>query len=300
MQGIDTFNRENYKMLTGQGYEMPATSIRAPPDVRYAGASRRYSDNSADFRSLMQRPIGESTHQPDPLFGAEINAANAMPSEYSREKLTPSTRAYRERDRSMSMARSEPDYTRSEPIPSVPSNVKSFHLSYPEIAYYNLLNEDFSLHQPMSMHQSLPNIAMSKHEPDDNDRKVPAKEIEPIPFDHIHIPGRRSFKPTSQEKFTKKVSMAPYTNTGDEVHTMPQSQGAVPGQRISRELMECLDKMTYHSIADDNPFEPIPLAPQQESAHIRMRRSIDLSSAANLFQNPMIDESEHEDEFAEG
>jgi hypothetical protein len=64
--------------------------------------------------------------------------------------------------------------------------------------------------------------------------------------------------------------------------------------------MECLDKMTYHSVVDGNPFEPIPLPPQQESAHIRMRRSIELSSAENLFQNLIIDESEQDDEFAEG
>jgi hypothetical protein len=281
-------------MLTGKSYDMPAASSRS----RYVDMSRRFSDVSADFRSLMERPIGESTHMHDPLFGTEINAANAMPSDYGREKITPSAQSYRERERAHAVARQiEPEFARSSHhFPSVPPEVKAFHQSYPEISYYNLLNEEFSTHQPTSMHQSLPNLPLSKHSSED--RKRPAKEIEPIPFEQIHIPGR-SYKSTSSESFAKKFPSATYSSTVEEMPPSSQSAG-IPGQRISRDLMECLDKMTYHSIADDNPFEPIPLAPQQETA-LMLRRSSDISGASTLFspQHNPLDESER-DEFAEG
>ena len=37
--------------------------------------------------------------------------------------------------------------------------------------------------------------------------------------------------------------------------------------------MDCLDKMKIYILGDDNPFEPIPLAPHQEAAlNINRRR----------------------------
>jgi hypothetical protein len=295
LQGIDAINRKNYEMLTGKSYDTSAASNRS----QYVDMSRRFSDASANFRSLMERPISESTHMHDPLFGTEINAANVMPSDYGREKIIPSAQTYRERERAHAMARPiEPEFIRSSHhFPSVPPEVKAFHHSYPEMSYYNLLNDEFSIHQPTSMHHSLPNLPLSKHSSDD--RKRPAKDIEPIPFEQIQIPGRAPYKTTLSESFAKKFPTATYSSTVEDMPPSSQSAGK-PGQRISRDLMECLDKMTYHSIADDNPFEPIPLAPQQETA-LMLRRSSDISGASNLFspQHNPLDESER-DEFAEG
>jgi hypothetical protein len=64
--------------------------------------------------------------------------------------------------------------------------------------------------------------------------------------------------------------------------------------------MECLDKMTNHSIADDKLFEPIPLSPQTDRAYMTAKKAEAAAAATELFRhNPTEDDSER-DEFAEG
>lgn len=255
------------------------------------GASRRYVPNAADFRSIQDRSTIGSHHFPDPLFGPTMNSANAMPSEYDGEKLSRPHEGYR--DRALSVASSAPDFTR-EPIPAASAEMRAFHQSLPEI--------NFSLHgrdpfdEDYSMHQSLPELAFSKQIVDDSDMKKAARDIDPIPLQHIRIPGRGSLKTGGEDTPLKKP---PRDSASDDLQASSSSSSRSNPVQISKDLMECLDKMTYHSIADDNPFEPIPLAPQQEKAHASKNLSDADKAAADRFRNSMLDDSER-DEFAEG
>jgi hypothetical protein len=300
--------------------QIPMRLQQSVASQQYLASNRRFSSGSVDFMgSRRERPMVDVGRMPDPLFGTASNTVNATPSELDREALATATSLQRDFEHNRSMALSEPDYNRSEHIPFASMEPKSFHLSYPEMGYHNLF-EDCSLHQQLSMHQSFPEIALAKHGSIEGDRKRPAKEMEPIPFDHINIPGRGRRKATEPESFVKKVSSnqfsssVPTSAAPDNVQfpsshvQQPMGTRTIGGQRISRELMECLDKMTYHSIADENPFEPIPLAPHQEAALLGQRRSSDVSTPTyspqhqqtqSQSQNPSIDDSDR-DEFAEG
>jgi hypothetical protein len=257
------------------------------PGSRHPGSSRRYASNSSDFRSLQERSAS-NTHFPDPLFGSSINAANAMPSEFERERLSPPYEGYR--SRTHSAAWSAPDITRGR-LPAAPSDVKAFHHSLPEISYFEQDKDLFD--EELLMHQSLPDLTLSKHAPDD-DKKKAARDIEPIPLQHIRIPGRGSLKSMGETDRPLKKK-APSL---DDMQASSSSSGRSSSGQISKDLLECLDKMTYHSIADDNPFEPIPLAPQQEKAHAAKKVSAG-DTTAELLRNPIMDDSER-DEFAEG
>jgi hypothetical protein len=296
--------------------QLPLRLQQSVAAQQYLASSRRYSSGSMEFRSSRERPTVEVVRMPDPLFGTTSNTVNATPSDFDREAFATAGALHRDFDHNRSMAISEPDYNRSEHIPFATTEPKSFHLSYPEMGYHNLF-EDYSLHQQMSMHQSFPEIALSKHGQIEGDRKRPAKEMEPIPLEHIR--GRRkSTEPDTFMKKTSTVTSAAQTAASAASIQFPSSRIQQPntvtrtvgGQRISRELMECLDKMTYHSIADDNPFEPIPLAPHQEAALLVHRRSSDVGMSSYpqqeqqqesqlQSQNPLIDDSDR-DEFAEG
>jgi hypothetical protein len=277
---------------------------------QHIGSGRRYSSGNIEFLpSSRERPGGAMTRLPDPLFGAAQSTINATPSDFDRERFTALQREF---DRDRSMTNSEPDYSRTDHISFTPIDAKSFHHSYPEMAQPNLF-EDFSLHQSSSMHQTFPDPSYSKRGPGDGDRKRPAKDMEHVPVEHSFVPVRRQRKSAVPETFRKKVAAtSPYSTTTQSRADIPypssqhQQSAArmVGGQHISRDLMECLDKMTYHSVADDNPFEPIPLAPHQEAALMVQRRSSDATGEVAPYfqpsqQNPTIDESER-DEFAEG
>ena len=278
-QTLDSFNRSNYAMLA---------NFQRMSGSRYQDPRRRYASGSSNFRSSQERPAGQP-HFTDPLFGSTVNSSNAMPSEYEREKLSPSGEGYRERTHSA--ASSAPDYSR-DPLPSAPSDVKAFHHSLPEMGFYGHEKDPFD--DEVNLHESLPDLALSKHV--SFGEKKAARDIEPIPLRDIRIPGRGSLKSTGEDTPLKKPPQAPSL---DEMQASSSSSGRSSSGQISKDLMECLDKMTYHSIADDNPFEPIPLAPQQETANAATKKGSAAGRAAGHFQNPMVDDSER-DEFAEG
>jgi hypothetical protein len=273
------------------------------------GSSRRYSSGNMDFyTSAREGPVNEMARLPDPLFGTARNTINATPSDFDGERVAV---AQHELDRDRSMAAIDPDYTRSEHVAYAPLDAKSFHASYPEMVYPNIF-EDFSLHQQPSIHQTFPDSTFVKRGRSEGDRKRPAKDIEPEQYKQGNFPARRLRKSAVPETFINKsgtnpYSIVPLTSHSDIQFTSSHHQlGAqmVSGPRLSRDLMDCLDKITYHSIADDNPFEPIPLAPHQEAALNANRRSSDVSGVADSYhhqsqQHPTIDESER-DEFAEG
>lgn len=305
-------------IAAAQGYDLQFQQAQLPQRIQqsgvqqYLGSTRRYSSGNMDFyASSRERPVNEMARLPDPLFGTARNTINATPSEFDRERATV---AQHEFDRDRSITNSEPDYNRSEHIAHAPMDAKSFHSSYPEMVYPNIF-EDFSLLQQPSIHQTFPDSAFEKRGQSEGDRKRPAKDIDPVQYEQGNFPARRFRKSAIPETFMKKVASNPYptaplTATAHSDIQFPSSHiqqsttRMVGGQRISRDLMECLDKMTYHSIADDNPFEPIPLAPHQEAALSVNRRASDVVAGAASYhqqsqQHPSIDESER-DEFAEG
>ena len=336
---IDFYSRRNSDVIAAQqAYDLqiqaqlPQRVHQQSGVAQYLGSSRRYSSGSMDFYSpSRERPINEMARMnemarlneiarlPDPLFGTTTHSTmNATPSDFDRERLSVAQREF-ERDRSV--ANTEIDYNRSEHIAYGPLDAKSFHLSYPELMQQNIF-EDYSLHQQSSIHQTFPDSEFAKHVRSEGDRKRPAKDIDPAQYESDNFPARRLRKPVP-EAFVKKVATDPYLATAAAAPTPttahfniqqplshhPPGTRMVGGQRISRDLMDCLDKMTYHSVADDNPFEPIPLAPHQEAALSVNRRLSDVApDAVDSYHRPSqqqpqqhnsIDESER-DEFAEG
>lgn len=207
-----------------------------------------------------------------------------MPSEFEREVIE----GYRAR--SPSIAQSAPDFAH-ERLPCTPPDVTAFHQSLPEMGYFGIEKDPFN--EERFLNNSLPDLHFSESNIYKADKKKAARDIEPVPLQDIRIPARGSLKGEGEVIPMKKVA-----STFDDMQVSSSSSGRSSSGKISKDLMECLEKMTYHSIADDNPFEPIPLTPQQEKEHASKRVSA-VDVAAGLFLNPMVDDSER-DEFAEG
>lgn len=287
IDSLDSFNRSNYEMLA-RLHDVQSTrqpGVRMPASGR-AGFSAAAA--SADKARSM-------SHFPDPLFGASMNTANAMPSEYARERLSPreSGGAYR------SHTPQSLPVSSGEPLPAVPSEVNAFHHSLPDMGFFDLEDRDYS--ERARLHNSMPDLSLSKHMPmEEEDKKPAASDIEPVPFDRINIPGRA--EPRQKSASLPPIGPGPLKKgrslTEDQIPSSSSSGRSTGGGRLSKDLLECLDKMTYHSIADDNPFEPIPLTPQQEKANAA-KQALSDSITAELLNNPM-DDSERGDEFAEG
>lgn len=320
---MEYFTRRSSDVLAAaaaQGYDLQIPAQlpqRIQPQAQLLGTNRRYSSGNIDFfTAARERPVNEMARLPDPLFGTAHNSMNATPSDFDRERVAV---AQQEFDRDRSMTTNDPAYNRSEQIVYAPVDAKSFHGPYIDMIHPNIF-EDFSLQQQSSIHQTFLDPAFAKRGQDlfkdEGDRKRPAKDMEPVQFEQSNFPVRKSRKAAIPETFIKKVAMSPYpvpgvTGSAHSDFQFPSSHHQstfrmVDGQRMSRDLMDCLDKMTYHSVADDNPFEPIPLAPHQEAALSVNRRSSDVSTVADSFHpqsqqhaNSAIDESER-DEFAEG
>lgn len=232
-------------------------------------------------------------HFPDPLFGSSINDPNAMPSDFAREKLSPHQHVESFRPSRHYSFASAPD-SQGEPLPGSSSDQRAFHQSLPDIQYRSSEGKDPFDDELAHMHQSMPDITASAKGafPDDEDKKIPARDIEPIPLHHIKIPSRLKSKSKLPEvPIKKEASMEDIPSSS--------SSGRSGSGRISKDLMECLDKMTYHSIADDKLFEPIPLSPQADKAYASSSQKPAKAAAAELFEQPM-DESSERDEFAEG
>ena len=227
-----------------------------------------------------------------------MNTANAMPSEYARERLSP-------RDSGVAFRSNTPQSlpgSSGEPLPHVPSEVKAFHHSLPDIDFFGGVEDRDLDESSRALRKYLPDLSLSKHMPLDSedDRKPAAIDIEPVPFERISIPGR------VERHQQKRASLPPSgpikkgqrTLAEDQIPSSSSSGRSSGDARLSKDLLECLDKMTYHSIADDNPFEPIPLTPQQEKANAA-KQELSEAVTAELLNNPM-DDSERCDEFAEG
>jgi hypothetical protein len=246
---------------------------------------------------------------PDPLFGSSLNAAipPLRPRTTSHEdRLTPGH--HYESDRRAPMMRQQFSFATApestvEPLVPFADQIESshsFHRSLPNIHYQQQDDQIDPFDDDESLHQSMPNIIHSQQETiasARSDKMMPTvKSMEPIPFHRINLTGKpkETYPPPSPKKHSLDESI-PAASTGSML--------------LSRDLIECLDKMTCHSIHDSNPFEPIPLTPRQEreiaarrqQQQLRQIKPMEeqLSSDSAPSIDPM-DESERIDEFAEG
>lgn len=281
LEALETFNRNNYESLSRHIHGMQ--SPRQQMNTGFASHMER-SGGVIGFHRVPDNPRSISNF-PDPLFGSSMNAANAMPSEMGRERLPPPANIYARQSRT---TQSLP-VTASEPLPVIPKEIKAFHHSLPEIDFFALEDKDHT--ESTSFHMSLPEISLSTHMPLEYDEKMPAtSDVEPVPYNFINVSER--IQPT--QRIASQLSSGPFK----KCDPIPSNSTRSSTDRLSKDLLECLDKMTYHSIADDNPFEPIPLTPQQEKAN-RTKQGLTDAVRAELLNNPM-DDSERCDEFAEG
>jgi hypothetical protein len=266
-------------------------------------SSRQFGPRTPPYGRAVQHNF------PDPLFGASANAA-----------ITPRPPLSRHEDRLTPGGQYEPDQRATmrqfsfatapessvEPLPYARLDPTSFHHSLPNIHYQQPDDQSDPFDDDnVSLHQSMPNITLPQHGVQESYNKtIPkVKSMEPIPFHRINLKGRP--KEADDPSTTKKAALAPEESI---------SAASTNSTRLSRDLIECLDKMTYHTIHDHaNPFEPIPLTPrqeqeiaarrrqQQQQQQLTLRPMEELSSGGFLSGDaePM-DESERIDEFAEG
>lgn len=250
-----------------------------------SSSSRQFGPRRASHRSSYQRTF------PDPLFGSSNNAAARPPLPPISSAIDDRLSADREVDRGtvrqFSFA-TAPESSVEPILPYTQLEGTSFHHSLPNI-HYQTQDEDSDPFDDESLHQSMPNITLSQHETAEPDKMPSSKSMEPIPFHKINLKGR-----LKESDITKKPS-------ADE--TIPAA--STSSTRLSRDLVECLDKMTCHSITEGNLFEPIPLTPRQEreiAARRYQRKPTEEFSSDSMPSGDAeaMDESERIDEFAEG
>jgi hypothetical protein len=307
IDNIDDFNRSNYEMLTRLNRMSHAKGSTSSPSGPYGPRRSSYG------RSYQQ-------DFPDPLFGASANAAAIAhrPPTSHEDRLTPGSPYQpdpRMTMRQFSFATApEPSV---DPLPYARLDPTSFHQSLPNIHYQQPDDQSDPFDDDdQSLHQSMPNIALQQHsipEHYSSGKVSSVKSMEPIPFHRINLKGRpkEADDPSSTTKKPPAAAMA-----------MPEesiSGTSTSHTRLSRDLIECLDKMTCHTIHDGNPFEPIPLTPrqereiaarrheQQQQQHQQQLLTTSLKPLEELSTDSFpsgdaepMDESERIDEFAEG
>lgn len=119
------------------------------------------------------------------------------------------------------------------------------------------------------------------------------QQIEPFPFHLVEM------SPLAREK--SDLKKPPQQGGGAD---SAAAAGLSKSEPSDKELLACLSKMTDHSITDDNPFEPIPIATgATDTGKKESSSSMDVSSAgppSYTFGQDLNDESEQGHEFAEG
>jgi hypothetical protein len=309
IDNIDDYNRSNYEMLTRLNRMSNSKGSAS------TSASRQFGPRTSPYGRAFQHNF------PDPLFGASANAAAISPRPLNRNegRLTPGGQY--ESDQRATMRQfsfaTAPESSVEPLLPYARLEPTSFHHSLPNIHYQQPDDQSDPFDDDnVSLHQSLPSIALSQHgampEPYNNNNKMPkVKSMEPIPFHRINLKGRPK-EADDPSNTTKKAAALPEETI---------SAASTNSTRLSRDLIECLDKMTYHTIHDaNNPFEPIPLTPRQEreiaARRQRQRQQLQQQQQQQLLTlKPMeelssesfpsgeaepMDESEQIDEFAEG
>lgn len=281
LQGIEDFNRKNYERLSLQAGQISGR-ISLPDDL----GTRRANF----FASNIPNPetsIGD--HFPDPLFGAAGTRFFEQPNQQRQDDFP--------RLRQFSFA-SAPECS-TEPLETADSTeTKKYSTSLSDIPMFvrsgrDVFDEDLSI-------RSVPDLSLSTHHDTgriESDRLMPTRDIEPIPLKNINLPGAKKAS-SSMSGVAKKEE------TDDHI---PAS--SVRTAKLSKDLVECLGKMTYHNIADDALFEPLPLGGPEPTKIGSMDEGMKQpaeeppsSIHAGIFNRDIMmeDDSEHDDEFAEG
>jgi hypothetical protein len=294
IDNIDDFNRSNYEMLTRLNRISQAKRSSSILSPRYGPRRSTYGSNfPRDF--------------PDPLFGAAVNAAiPPRPPTLHEDRLTPGGQ-YQPDPRATAMRQfsfaTAPEPSVEPLLPYARLDPTSFHHSLPNIHYQQPDdNSDPFDDDDESLHQSMPNIALSQHdiqEPYSNKAAI-VKSMEPIPFHYINLKGR----PKEADESSSTAARKPATVMSEESIPSASTGSAL----LNLDFIECLDKMTCHTIHDGNPFEPIPLTPRQErEIAARRQQMMSLKPMEELSSDSFpsgdaepMDESERIDEFAEG
>jgi hypothetical protein len=130
-----------------------------------------------------------------------------------------------------------------------------------------------------SMHQDIMAV---------DERKPPAVgDFDPIPLDEIKLPpssipkkfAAASTAPGNIHSY-KKPPMQTY-NSASSSSGMSSSGGS---GRISKDLFECLGKITDHG--DENPYEPIPMSPTAQPRRVQRRHHNPTDSSRQSNQPP--------------
>lgn len=257
---MEGFSRPHFDLLHSSR-RIP--NVRDMDNRRHADTTYRYTQQHARFF-------------PDPLFGSSMNTSNLMPGERIRRQLHSNINA-------QAGSQGEPAFDEQAE--------KIFNSSLPEFSYND---KDIFQDETGPLYHSAPQLSYipikksDSRDSSDDDAKKPAAKLdaEPIPWQQIRF--QSSVKGEPERSAPMKMEEIPSSSTASRY---------TGGGRISKDLMECLDKMTYHSIADNNVFDPIPLSPQSNKAYAKTRGKVAKVAAAELFDP--LDESER-DEFAEG
>lgn len=127
------------------------------------------------------------------------------------------------------------------------------HRSMPNISSSWDASFDFQLASndvDSNLHHSTPNIHFSEADMREGDEdSFNGDLLEPIPLDEIT--PRPAAKKSVSEAFKRTLPM-----------TLSPTSPSV--EVVSKDLIACLEKLTGSSIKDNNPFEPLPLRPEDD------------------------------------
>jgi hypothetical protein len=175
---------------------------------------------------------------------------------------------------------------RAYSLPSSPQNVPSFELEFEA--------------ESEEMHHSLPNVHLNTA--GFNVKEESINEMEAM---HHSLPNMTYATNTPNTRNMDPMLMSTYANTQlqqrlqrEAFITRPSPQMAfkkpAPQSRmdeVSKDFLSCLEKLTESTIADDNPFEPIPITPK--TAHKLSIGKADVpppevDDATAVLQEPML------------
>lgn len=287
LDGIDDFNRRNYELLSQQ---TNPTAVRLPFPEDNVLVSQGFARGLGDSQGTTTGS-GVGDHFPDPLFGTTTGARlfDKNHQSYEDHDTLPPQRQFSiasapdsSIDRTDFVGQPDPMTVFSNSMPELPQVIRS--------SRRDTFEGDLSL-------RTLPDLGMSSHPSGriESERLLPSRDIEPIPLKNIKLPGSE----------TKKTSdLGPPVAKKPAVDEIPGA--SVRTAKLSKDLVECLSKMTYHNIADDQMFEPIPFAgakttndsSEKESDACAPPTSIHM----NMFKSEEMEEDTegNDDEFAEG
>lgn len=240
-------NRLSALNIPSRGFGSTGSSSSFRP-VHPGQSFDQYKSRSVSDSSYFQQQQSQRSF-PDPLFGSSSNA-NVMPSDVGSSRLS-STRGNSFQTRADMMDADEPHY-RSMP---------DLHFDF-GASTHSLSQDPFmDPKQFQKLYNSLPNMPYTKNQSqlEPVNEKVSSSmnisshhdiNLDPIPFNEIKMPPME--KKVIPSVDIKKTSVVSSSTSG----------------KMSKDLMECLGKLTEHSIADD--FEPLPLSPRSQAKQLLM------------------------------